>query len=317
MKNTGLCDENPAIKHLLAANERRAQEREIWLRSNEARPDWGQYASARNRLRKRVRKSTLTRHERELQDLTLAYCKANLFFDPGPGTTWRDYATEAAAYHAQLGLKHLQVLADAGNRKALAAIVELAVNATRITSEFSRLKPKVLRPIAEHCFLWPFLRARRERFGDNHKLLVKEIGLGEKVLFSEEALARIRGNKASFGIALLLLCRIEDYRRPLFHFGRASESAWQIAAAKLKPLSVRNWKRWFEVAWELLLAEHSGHPEKVPRLRKLGEYRSNHSVKEAAQTEVTAKTREANIRDGIREKLQNAVKRIARVPTKK
>ena len=56
--------------------------------------------------------------------------------------------------------------------------------------------------------------------------------------------------------------------------------------------------------------------EADPDLRRLGLYRASHYTESYGGTQktVTSKTRESNIRDGIREKLRKAVKRLSEQP---
>jgi len=73
------------------------------------------------------------------------------------------------------------------------------------------------------------------------------------------------------------------------------------------------WPDWFETAWQALLEDFDGHPERDPELRKTGHYRATHSTDKysGSQPTATPKTREANIKDGIKEKLRKAIQRIA------
>ena len=87
-------------------------------------------------------------------------------------------------------------------------------------------------------------------------------------------------------------------------------------ATKLGRFSAKACPKWFKVAWQALLADHNGHPERDPKLKKIGLYRAEHSTVryEGTQTVATPKTRNANIRDGIKELWYKAFKRLAASP---
>ena len=72
------------------------------------------------------------------------------------------------------------------------------------------------------------------------------------------------------------------------------------------------WTDWFDLGWAIVLEESKGHPEANPQLRPLGLYREKHSLLEGQQKTVTHKTRESNIRDGIKEKVQQAFEQLAK-----
>ena len=299
---------NPAIARLADAQSREAEarfaERRAWLDANEPVSGYGpgicsrEYANAHH-------------EELDLQRFTLDYLKGQLDWCPAPNTTWKDYAVEAASRGAYEGLRHLRLLVSRKNQHALSSLADIATEATRTLSALSRQAVGRVRPIARRRFLWPFLKARKERFGDEHKQTVKKLRLGDAVPFSEDALPRIRENNLSVKTAIAYLCQLEEYRKPPSWFGPYAKTNWQRLAAKLKPFGKGTWEAWFEVAWQALLADYSGHPEKDPHLMNLGLYRAEHSYEMPAQQKATPRTREANLRDGIKEKLKRAIERLA------
>ncbi len=240
---------------------------------------------------------------------------------PKPNTSWRDYAVEASRETVKEALGHLKSLALKGNVEGLAALAEVATSATTTLSTLAVEQPALVSKVARSSFLWPFLKARKEPFGDNHKRIVKEIELGCDAPFSEAAISRIHSDKLSVKTAMPLLCRLETYRsknpameRMLCDSGALPE--WKDRAMRLEKFSEFSWQEWFEVGWCTLLADYNGHPENSPSLSKIGQYRANHSNSEGAQKTVTEKTRISNIRDGIKDQLRKAVKRLAKSPNK-
>jgi hypothetical protein len=240
---------------------------------------------------------------------------------PAANATWRDLAVEAASARATDGLRHLRSLAVNGDQEALAALADIGISVTRTLSDLARRETERVRPIARCRYFWPFLKARRERFGDAHKDLVKRIELGHEAPFSEEAVSRIRETNVCVRMAMKGLCRIELYRHKNPALERMLSKAmlkWEEAAMRLKPFSAKTWPRWFEVAWQAVLTDHDGHPERDPELKRIGLYRAEHSTEKYGGTQpaATPKTRNANIQDGIRERLQKAIKQLANLPKK-
>jgi hypothetical protein len=307
---------NPAIARLIADMPQREAERRAWFERN--KPDdvvslVSCYAS------RGAHRQNPDPDEFDLHKFTWSYLENKTDIHPPSDTTWRDYAAEAAGNCASIGLGHLKNLASNGDQRALASLADLAAGATEALNQISRGAPERVRPIARRRFLWPLLKARKERFGDDHKSLLRQIQLGNELPFSCEALGRIRRSNITSRTAMMLLCRLDAYRPKLntwAGFIRQPRLEWEKMATHLAPFSAAMWSDWFEAAWKALLDDHDGKPEADPELRRLGLYRENHSAERygGAQKTVTNKTRESNIRDGIREKLRKAVKRLSEQP---
>lgn len=281
--------------------------------------------------------------------LTWKYLDSTLEFEPSANFNWRDHAAKAGEYYAKQGLDHLAQLVRRGDAEAVETLADLAITATRMLGDIVRQTPERVRPVARHRFFWPFLKAKNERFGDKHKLLVKEIELGYEAPFSEAAVARLRPTNVALRTAMTLLGQLESHRdknpllkeklsEPLperkakprnpgpFSAGQKtpavalvvarSKPEWKVKARRLAPFSGGTWPAWFVAAWEKLLADHHGHPELDPQLRGIGKYRAEHSTERysGSQAKATAKTREANIRDGVKDKLRKAIQRLANLP---
>ena len=70
-----------------------------------------------------------------------------------------------------------------------------------------------------------------------------------------------------------------------------------------------------------MMEEYDGHPEKsppddpeLPALREFGEHRGSHSKHLGQQEKVTPDTREANIKDGIKKRLKQALYNLLTKP---
>jgi hypothetical protein len=306
---------NPAIVGLMADTEknwrRESVKRDAWLKENEPPFVYGP-----NNFCSREYEE-LHHDELELHRHTYNALQNGLPFTPRNITSWRDYAVQAAANSVYEGLRHLQYLISKNDRNALISIADIATDATETLGKITSREVQRVRPIARHRFFWPFLKASKERFGDKHKSIAKKIQLGKFAPFSKAALDRIRKSNNSIKTAMTYLCQLEAYREPPSYFGLNVNAEWQRLAMKLKPFSRKTWDKWFDVAWQAVLADYKGHPERNVKLRKIGNYRAEHTFVKTEQQKKTSRTREANIQDGIKEKLRSAIMRLAGVKKSK
>ena len=306
---------NPAIVGLMADStknsEREIAKRNAWLKENEPPSVYGpnEFCSRED--------ENLHHDELELHRHTYNALKNGLPFKPNIFTTWRHYAVKAAAESAYEGLRHLQYLVSQKDQGALMSVADIATDATGMLSEISSQAVNRVRPIARHRFFWPFLKASKERFGDKHISIVKKIQLGKFAPFSKAALDRIRNSNMAVKTAMTYLCRLEDYRKQPSYFGSNVNAEWQRLAMKLKPFSRKTWDKWFDVAWQAVLADYKDHPERIVKFKKIGNYRANHTYVKKEQQKKTSRTQEANIQDGIKEKLKSAIMRLAGVKKSK
>ena len=96
-------------------------------------------------------------------------------------------------------------------------------------------------------------------------------------------------------------------------FSIAPFPGWTTKCGSLKPLGEQGAAaEWFEVGWEAFLDGTNGHPELIPEFRQLGEYKKDHYSQKAAKRKAFRKSQNANIRSGIRDKIHEAFKRLAR-----
>jgi hypothetical protein len=93
----------------------------------------------------------------------------------------------------------------------------------------------------------------------------------------------------------------------------AKWQVWQREALGLmdKPFNQTNAPLWAEAIWRGIMLRTNDHPERDSELKRLGKYRENHSVQIWAQKAATPKTRDHNVRDGIKTRIQDAVLKLA------
>ena len=169
------------VASLMARSEedlaRKFAERAEWLEANKP-PD----NISRDNLSPRQEGG---RHDLTIWRFTWDYLNADLNFDPKPKSTWRDYAPDVARRVADDGLRHLYYLVRNKNNHALASLADIATDASRILSDLSQNAVRRIRPIARHRFFWPFLKASKDCFSDEHKRTVQEIQLSAALPFSQ------------------------------------------------------------------------------------------------------------------------------------
>jgi hypothetical protein len=89
------------------------------------------------------------------------------------------------------------------------------------------------------------------------------------------------------------------------------ESAWHRSILDLKPYCRATAPHWAGVLWQGILNDCTGRPDLHPMLRELGLYRKDHSKHGGQQKKVTPATEAANIRDGIKTRITQAVLQLA------
>jgi hypothetical protein len=223
--------------------------------------------------------------------------------------------------NAQIAVRELERLVTDRRAGAAHAFAGLTISMVRKLNQAAMANPELIKPFARMCFSWPVLKARKERFSQSHEAIIETLDVGAQTPFSGEALERIRTDNVPVRIAMDLLCQIQSCRGPFgllpSRFRSDQIPEWATAASKLDDFSPSTCRAWFAVAWQIIIDENNGAPELDPELEKLGIYREQHSVYVEAQKKATLKTRQSNIRDGIKSKLKAAFNRIASFPTKR
>jgi hypothetical protein len=258
------------------------------------------------------------RHAANIKRITLEYVASKAERDaPAADKTWNDFAASAMEAKIASEISDLEFLISSGNRDAIAALARLARATTSKLSSLTPANIDQLKGLACRRVNWPVLRGGSPLHGDDDAQF-KQLAVGTCAPFGCEMLPGLKkkAHKAAMRIAIELLCRLDDWRtredgaiywgRPLF--GTEAE----MKARQLEAFSRETWPDWFPLAWDILLEEHGGHPERNPELRSLGEYRKKHSVQEGAQKNLTPATAESNIKDGIRDRLRRAFEQLAR-----
>jgi hypothetical protein len=141
-------------------------------------------------------------------------------------------------------------LARAGNPLLVGTLHGIAVRTIGALYDIAAKRPEVVRPIARREFSWPALIGRKRFIKQLNERLMKNLQLGEGDGFSN------RGWQLSAPSTQAAL--------DLFLTAKLYEEDWNLA-----PLTEKNKRTWFEVAWQRMLNEGIV-PEKIPWLAPLG-----------------------------------------------
>ena len=255
--------------------------------------------------------------EKSIRQKTIQFLEDK--FPPGfDKADWNDQAVVALLDEFRTTLAELDFLLTAGNQKAAAALGILAGAVTKQLIEISESHAPALKEIAQHSNNWPVLKARKGFLNAGHQF-VEILNVGGAVPFSEEAMAMLpkAQHKDAMRLAMDLLCRLDYWRQRddgtiSWTKPNIPPTKAEASAGTLPVLTKASWRKWFDLAWEVLMEEHNNHPEEDPVLRRMGEHRKSHTelTSQPRQGQVF-KTPKANIRDGIKSRLKKTVEELA------
>ena len=152
---------------------------------------------------------------------------------------------------------------------------------------------------------------------------IKPLNVGGTLPISQEKLEKIpvRDCKVAMRTAMELLCRLEHWRtrdRTAVYWSKSvpffsSPTRAEDEASSLPCFSEVTWLEWFESCWAILMQENDDRPELNIDLRTLGMYRQGHTELTSLQSASRRpRSPESNIRDGIKSRLKDAIKRLSR-----
>ena len=141
-------------------------------------------------------------------------------------------------------------LARTGNPLLVEKLHGIAVKAIGALHDIAAKSSEVVRPMARREFSWPALIGRKRYIKQTNERLMKSIQLGEGDTFTTREW-QLSAPSTQAALDLFLTARFfrEDWNLP--------------------PLSEKNKRTWFEVAWQQMLKEGI-IPEKVPWLAPVG-----------------------------------------------
>jgi len=214
----------------------------------------------------------------------------------------------------------LQAQANEGDEVAAEALVQATIALNSRLNALIEQNPDQLRRIAQALPHWPMLIGRTEDAQKTAGNLFEQFNVGRENVFS--GVFR-KGRKPDFKRPVnTILADLFDYlhfvKEEAPFYANSAQSQLPDWVGKLSALPVltenrseKNFKDWFEIAWLALIAVcPEGKPEKVAVLHRLGEHKKNHSLNRDAQKKVTDRTRDSNIRAGIKEALKQAARRL-------
>ena len=236
--------------------------------------------------------------------------------------------------------------ASDGSLRSLAALAKYLIE---IMDDYPA---ELLRPLTRRQTVWPSLVGltdlKTERVNPGRKTVPQTHGLREK-LEDLELGKKVRLKSLSLcepnRIARLIIGTMVDNRRLLQKLRKAEQSNPEEFRHRCKlaefpewvakcrvPWNMRTRSEWFEIGWEAVLEATDNHPERIPEFRVLGQYRADkydRETEKAAKTLAKAglkpkrpiaselkpdgsKSRDTNIRDGIKTKVRDAFSNLAK-----
>ena len=261
-------------------------------------------------------------NEKELQRLTLEYLnRCPSIFRPKPGYDWKDYAVKALGDLASTLQCQLERVDFKYHEEIVKLTADLACKLTDILND--KVDREAAKNVARGRYYWPVLKARKEKYSDDHRKIVKKLCLGEFCPLDAGAARRARatpkGSVRTVELAIRYLCEVQkhrqfDYRNP--YILDWSKLNLLPEAASLAPFSLSNWRQWAEWAWEALVEDYGGHPALDPILEAIGKSGIDSYKAMRAKTALAPRTAKKASEKRIREKFFGAVQTLAGEPRK-
>lgn len=197
----------------------------------------------------------------------------------------------------------------------------LAINSVNELNNLAIKKPQLARELASSVSSWPFLIHGRPGELKSIPNKLRDLGVGTRTAIKSS----IRGRPSTHSTVLS-----QYYMGKIFQIRICERLAtnftgpWETEEldypedirseiGHMPVLSQKTREKWFSLIWKLIMHDYNGHPERVPpdgsslhNLRSLGKHRGRHSVYEGYQEKLTPATKEANIRDGIKNRLKQS-----------
>jgi hypothetical protein len=183
-------------------------------------------------------------------------------------------------------------------------------------------KPDVIAPAARKKMVfpcaWPLLRKHQEKV----RSIIKSLRVGENAIFRLHGRKQFDPDKPVNRIVIQWVERIshmqawirseQNRQRELAALTGSAPDIPQARGSflKLKRLSTANADKWAKVIWQGIVIASHGHPETDGELREKGKFRAGHTYTRQ-EGEGVSRTEEANIRDGIRQRVVKAVHDLA------
>lgn len=218
-----------------------------------------------------------------------------------------------------------------GNLKATINFVQLLAENVGWLEKYSIRNMANLQKVATITSDWPVMLTRSSDRAKEAVDYLKRIKLGTKAQISlspKWGTTWRRGGGTDGAVATRCAKEIRDavgnaryffqsHNKVLEAKGPLSRAAWEKmpewikAAGKLPTLTKASAPKWFEIGWGLLMKKHNGHPEKAEKLRGLGNFKKFHTELTGKQKKGASRTAESNIRDGIKQRIREALRSLA------
>jgi len=219
-------------------------------------------------------------------------------------------------------LSLLHEFAVEGDAAALGELSEMLGDAIQHLND---LPPEFVRQVSRHRMHWPVLAGQHPLQNKGVQRELAALQVGEATEWRKHARWGVgwggRMNTASKeAICLVGLLQANAARgREVSKISKADWQnwpRWAKACRTLPPLAKDTADKWFAVGWQAILDETNGRPETIPALFEIGSHRAEHSKRTGQQNKTTPRTAAANIREGIKERIRQAIHSMARNPSR-
>jgi len=252
------------------------------------------------------KKLTNTNYGEEGRDRFFSHCSpfalgtpAKYGGDQGPEVITDERLTDQEAFKMEVWsselIERLFVYAENGDPLAIRVLVFIASKSTDLLETLAWKNPSLVEDIASKMWKWPANISKKGFVAKDHACLMKRINLGEKC----KSKANAQPSKESTQVAMQLKHWLNVNR----------EDIEEVCG--LTPLTKDNWGKWFEVAWDRVMAWKNGKPESDPFLRRIGEHQGKQKTISAG-----LKNPKASIESNIRDRIKGAVEASFRTITK-
>lgn len=161
---------------------------------------------------------------------------------------------ESLVWKVQASLRLLVDLAADRNADALQALAPMVTSLVKKMNDHARRNPALFGDAPKKLPFWPVLKSEHLDFDEDHRSLLKSLGVGRHfpLTIAEGARWSARDTVGQWAIHL---CQEIDILREVHLVNEVSE-AWEHLLVGLPPFSIETWPNWWRVAQRLLKREY-------------------------------------------------------------
>lgn len=250
-----------------------------------------------------------------------------------PGSPLDRTTSESLAQQAIKAIDQLSFRAVMGDEDALEHLYKVATQGTNHLVKLAERKPELFHTFVRNWPVFPMLVSPK----DEPKMVNKRVNKRRELLdrlgvaanlgktFSNKSRSSLVNLATRYAAAMhytvkwnqaLLRLQARPDKRAAFDSYRKTWPdlyvevpelpLWVLECENIADFGKATWKQWFTIGWQAVMHKSDGHPERDRELRTLGLHRKKHH----ATAKPGSKTEAADIRDGIKARLKQAMRSI-------